>query len=68
MGFGHLYMYHYLQEFSNQFLSVETVGFITDTSDSDFQQGRFENTEIVDGSLTLIEYQGVPGTFGKTNW
>ena len=68
VGFGHLYMYHYLQEFSSQLLSIETVGFITDTTDSDFQQGTLENVEIVNGSLTLMMFPSVPGTLGNAVW
>ena len=66
VGFGQLYMYHYLQQFSSQLLSVETVGFITDTTNSDFQQGAFNNVEIVNGSLTLTVFPTVPGTLGNT--
>ena len=68
VGFGHLYMYHYLQEFSSELLSVDTVGFITHTSDSDFLQGTSsENVGIVNGSLRLKLLGGGLGSFGKTD-
>jgi len=67
VGFGHLYMYHYLQEFSDELLSIETVGFFTDTSDLDFQEGMLNNAVISNGSIRLQIGEGLFETFGKTS-